>query len=760
MSNPISTTNANFGYMAKQYWDRGYRVLPVEPNAKRPAKEIAGWSGYAAGTLSDEKKSEMLRKYPLHGIGLLTGTEQSDGYRVGALDVDQDRFVEVTKTVVGNTVCAKRGKKGLTIIGRYIDQLKSSKLSDANGAGAVDLLFGGKFTVFPGSRHPETGSPYVWIGRALLDIEWNSLPVIDHQTIQLLRLVISSPHVDALCVGEGTHDAGLSLAAQLVSFGCDDSIITAIVAALLPQNYKGNSLLELPGWIKSARDKGFDKNSDKPKKGKAKSCASDDLVESLSASGIGLFHDNRKRGFIDIPTEAGGVLTYPLSSSAAAAVLQQAYYKLTKRPLKEAARSEVTALLEARARFDGSRKEVFTRIGRHGSDVVIDLGTDDGSVVIINAESYSVVRRSPISFVRTPGMLELPEPVPGGTLSDLQALLRLPDQDFALVLAFLLNVLRPGGPFLCLLVEGEQGSGKSFLSSVLRRLTDPNQAEKVRLPENERDLMVMADALFMLVFDNCSGMSANVSDALCSLSTGGGYISRKLYTDGELYTMSSIRPFIINGISDVATKSDLIERVIPMTLSRMDDDARRTESEMDAELEKCRPRILGALYEAVACAIRNEAGTETPVGVRMADAARWLIAAEPATGLKPGTFLRTLTECQNERIITRTSNDAAVSALMTLLENGPFQGTVGELLELIPAERYSKYYPDTPQKLSKHLERHRTGLKMLDIHIDRLPRTNKGQVIRIWRDGQESSPPAPKVKFDFGPKPAPGAPGY
>ncbi|MGU3544421.1 bifunctional DNA primase/polymerase [Methylobacterium sp. A52T] len=749
-----------FRTLAPLYWDCGFRVLPLEPRTKRPAQELKGWPGFASSPLSADKRAEFINRYPDRGLGILTGTELSDGYRLGAIDVDQDALVAAVQVVLGAASCAKRGKKGLTIFVRYDEDLKSTKIVDASGGGAIDVLLGAKFSVLPPSIHPETGTPYAWIGSALLDIELAALPIIGRETLRLLRTVIGSPHAQVITSGIGTHDAGVAFAAQLVAHGCEDDQITGIVTALLPAGYDGNSLAELPGWIESAREKGF---ADTVRGGagggkRENPTPADSVLAALTELGVDLFHDERKRGFISVPTEAGGILTYPVNSSMAAAVLRQVFYRLTGKALKDAALSDIAAVLSARAIFDGRCEKIWSRIGRQGTDVLVDLGRPDGRIVLITGGGYQILARSPVRFIRTPGMLELPEPVPGGRIEELRDLLALPDETYNLVLAFLINVLRPGGPYLCLLIEGEQGSGKSFLSSVLRRLIDPNQAEKLRLPENERDLMVLADALFMLVFDNSSGMSANVSDALCSLATGSGYASRKLYTDGELYMMNATRPFIINGISDVATKSDLIERVIPVKLVRMEDNTRRTEGDMNAALEALRPRLLGAIYDVIACAIRNEAVTATPSGVRMIDAARWLAAAEPATGLPTGTIVEALMQCQNERIIERTNNDPVVVALRTTLEEGRFEGTIAGLLETIKPDYPPRFFPDTPLKLSKHMDKIRTGLKLIGIHYERGQRSNKGQTIRVWLDGQENDAPAPpRRKLNFGP---PDAPNY
>jgi hypothetical protein len=69
-------------------------------------------------------------------------------------------------------------------------------------------------------------------------------------------------------------------------------------------------------------------------------------------------------------------------------------------------------------------------------------------------------------------------------------------------------------------LQGEQGSGKSGTTRMLRALIDPNNAPIRSLPRNERDLAISAINGHLLAFDNVSALSAEMSDALCRLSTG------------------------------------------------------------------------------------------------------------------------------------------------------------------------------------------------------------------------------------------------
>jgi hypothetical protein len=121
-------------------------------------------------------------------------------------------------------------------------------------------------------------------------------------------------------------------------------------------------------------------------------------------------------------------------------------------------------------------------------------------------------------------MLLLPVLECGGSIDALRSFLNLLNQnDFVLVVAWLLAALRSGGPYPLLAVSGEQGSAKTVLSKLLRALVDPNAAPVRALPREERELMIAANNGHLLAFDNLSGLPAWLSDALCRLASGGSF---------------------------------------------------------------------------------------------------------------------------------------------------------------------------------------------------------------------------------------------
>src|SRR3974390_724986 len=235
----------------------------------------------------------------------------------------------------------------------------------------------------------------------------------------------------------------------------------------------------------------------------------------------------------------------------------------------------------------------------------------------------------PVRFRRTPGMLPLPVPERGGSIETLRSFLNLPSGDgFVLIVAWLLAALRAGGPYPLLAISGEQGSAKTVLSKILKALVDPNAAPVRALSREQRELMIAANNSYLLAFDNLSGLPHWLSDALCRIATGGSFAVRRLYTDDEEVLFEAARPILLNGIEEVISRPDLGDRAIFLTLAPISEAQRRLENELWREFEVARPRILGALLDAVVHGLRAVDRVPRDRLPRMADFALWATACE------------------------------------------------------------------------------------------------------------------------------------
>src|SRR5689334_19407197 len=93
-------------------------------------------------------------------------------------------------------------------------------------------------------------------------------------------------------------------------------------------------------------------------------------------------------------------------------------------------------------------------------------------------------------------------------------------------------------------------------------------------PKEARDLMIACTNSWVLALDNLSGLPIWLSDSLCRLATGGGFATRSLYTDDEETHFDAMRPIILNGIDDIATRSDLLDRSVILRLPAIPDERR------------------------------------------------------------------------------------------------------------------------------------------------------------------------------------------
>jgi hypothetical protein len=565
-------------------------------------------------------------------------------------------------------------------------------------------------------------------------------------SIELLTTAFSSEHYPALFRGKQTHDAGLRFVAQLMPHTTDVDWITDIVASALPDSYDGDLLEEIPTMVKGALAKSFDQPASSGGK-RARRTLSDTLLEIFEQTGAKLFHDSARQAFISVPLDSTGTRNFAVKSSDAEQWLREMYYRATSKAVPSQPLRDVVAMLEARAIHDGSQEDVHLRYARVGQEIFVDLGREDGKVVKMTSSLWSTSYLCPVKFYRSSGFAELPEPQPDdGGLIELQRLLQLSDDNIVLIVAFLLTAMRANGPYMCLLLEGEQGSGKSMLCELLKRIVDPNKALKFRLPESERDLMIHAREHHLVVYDNVSGLRNEMSDALCSLSTGSAFATRRLYSDQELQTFVASRPFIINGISDFANRPDLLQRAIAIHLPSMAEGTRRPERRLRAEFDALLPALLGGLFDAISCALGRETSVEAPAAIRMSDCASWLVAAQPAVDLPDNDFVGALEANQQQLVTDRIENHPVVLALQQVIEPGPFHGTMARLHEQMtgPAFNRERHFPSTAQHLSRQLDRLRPALRTVGIVVEHGERTRVGRTVRVYRIGQEPEGATPE----------------
>jgi hypothetical protein len=402
-----------------------------------------------------------------------------------------------------------------------------------------------------------------------------------------------------------------------------------------------------------------------------------------------LFHDSDGETYasFNVAGDAGDHReTWLIKSKSFKSWLNGCYYKRYQKSPSSQAVQDAMNTINGKARYGGKVMQVAVRLAESHDGIYLDLADQAWRVVEVTSLGWRVISGSdcPVRFVRRKGMLPLPEPVAGGDLTALRDLLNISsDADWALFVAWLVMTFRPKGPYPILIVNGEQGSAKSTLCRMTRAMSDPNSAPLRRPPRDDRDLLIAAMNGRMLTFDNLSGIKPDLADALCSLATGGGFATRELYSDSEEVLFDAQRPIIVNGIDDLATRPDLLDRAVVLHLSAIPEAQRRPESELVPAFEAARPAVLGRLLDGVVKALRDHASVAGPFP-RMADFCQWAIAAETALGLPAGMFLKAYRENRGASVEAAVEASPIGPVILELLTGmHQWRGTATELLNEI-----------------------------------------------------------------------------
>jgi putative DNA primase/helicase len=188
------------------------------------------------------------------------------------------------------------------------------------------------------------------------------------------------------------------------------------------------------------------------------------------------------------------------------------------------------------------------------------------------------------------------------------------------------------------------------------------------------------------------------------------------------------RPIMLNVIPNLTDRADLADRSVTIHLRAIPDNERQPEDELIAAFEEARPRIMGALMDAVSRALGNVAGVKLKRSPRMADFVKWITAAEPGLGWEPGAFLTAYSS--NRHDVTEATFEAdniavAIWKLVTTDERKVgFEGTATELLDAINSQatevdKKGKYWPQSAAQLGNRVLRAAPLLRSKGCIVDR-----------------------------------------
>ena len=492
-----------------------------------------------------------------------------------------------------------------------------------------------------------------------------------------------------------------------------------------------------------------------------KTSQADDLV--VVARGTGeLFHD-ADTAYADVlaPEPAPHHEILRVRSRLFRTWLAGAYWRASGRPAGGQALTDAIDVLAAVAQFEGPDRRVGLRLAEHRGAIYLDLADERWRVVEVDTAGWRILERSPVPFRRPRGMLPLPEPVSGGSLEELRRFLNVDDDDdrYRLLGGWTLGCFRARGPYLVLVLTGEQDAAKSTAARFLRLLVDPNKVGDRTLPRDEQTLAIAASNSWVASFDNVSTLQDWQSDALARLATGAGFSARQLYSDDEEFMVHVARPIILNGIGGIISRPDLMDRAIVVEMPTIPEEARRTEQDLFADFERVRPRLLGALLSAAAVAFDGEDRVEIARLPRMADATKWITAAEGALRWPARSFLTAYRANRaTSRQITLEASPLAEPLRKLMDGSETWIGTATDLLAALEgkvdeAATRRPDWPKTASRLGVELRRLAPDLRKVEGVDPRFPSRHDrgGRAITLARVRNLPSVPSEVSEASAGP---------
>ena len=263
----------------------------------------------------------------------------------------------------------------------------------------------------------------------------------------------------------------------------------------------------------------------------------------------------------------------------------------------------------------------------------------------------------------------LPAPQQGASLQDLREFINVNDDDFRLVLGWMLATLNPMVKSPILWLNGDKGRGKTMLTKFLKDLIDPDFAGVIAPSRTQRDMTAECSSSYIIGVDNVSRFSQAWSDRLCRMVTGAGTVSRQLRPDNKAVAIKSQNAMIINSISFTPPADDLEERCFCVKLQKLDKTSRKTEEELKALFDQKRPMILGALLDAVSATLGINNYSKN-IDARMLDTCLFIMKAA-STGKLPFSddeFKDTVINKKMEANSYEITNDPLANIIYTMAE--------------------------------------------------------------------------------------------
>lgn len=723
---------------ALYYRSIGWSVFPVIAGDKKP---LIAWEKYQSEIASEEEIKRWWTKAPNASIGVVTG--KISGIVVVDIEAGGD-----TKDLPP-TVTVRTGGGGFHFFYKHPNIPVKNRVRIRE---KTDIRGDGGYVVAAPSLH-KSGNRYQW-AIAPEDAGFEEFPrwILEKCSQDEIVKKDWKQFLDTKNLQGTRNQQAASLAGKVLFHNPVEMWDVVGMATLKEWNTEMNNPplteKELKTTWESIKKAELDRrkkreianNSTGGRKTKTQSEMLMDIIGGLRDE-LQFFHNELKEPFVQIVIENRKEI-WACKSKMFKRWLAKIYWETYQKSINNENLNSAINIIESTACFDGDQFILNNRTAWYDNAIWYDLADPLWRVIKMTPEGWQIINNPPVIFRRYSHQQPQVDPVSGGDVKKLLEFVNVQNEDQkVLLLVWLVACFIPDFPHPIPNIFGAQGSAKTLLAKLLRKLIDPSLIEAATFPKDINEFVQVLAHHSCIFFDNVSLLSNSNSDALCKAVTGDGFSKRELYTDEEDIIFSFRRCIGINGINIAARKPDLLERCILFELQRVPPDKRKQEHEILEGFEKERPRIIGGIFDAVVKAIQIKPSVKLDALPRMADFVVWGCAIAEAIGYSRQQFLDAYyrnIRSQNDEVLQDSSIAAAVMQLMEA--QNEWTGTSSQLLKELKAIATGqevdvdkeKGFPKAANILSRHLNDLKTNLAEEGIEFNR-GGENKKRMIYLKR---------------------------
>jgi hypothetical protein len=437
------------------------------------------------------------------------------------------------------------------------------------------------------------------------------------------------------------------------------------------------------------------------------------------------YEDGNGDTYVTFPGDGGLHQVDQGECRALARFLDKAFFELKGKYPTESALKEAIIKMERHAEKI-VEKDIPIRVRHEDTTTYVDFGNGEGTVLTSKGWWVDELPET-VYFKRPQGMGRMTPPAKKGSLKTLKELINFEsEKDWHMILSWLTAAIgMTDGTYPILMIAGDAGAAKSTGTKILKAIADPQFPELLPYPRSVDALQLHAAYNYIMAYDNLSGISNEVSDALCTIASGTGFLARKLYTNLGRCALMVKRPIILNGIDNVARRNDFASRTIFIKFAEVEKGQRLSEEYINDIVERDLPKWRAAIYDIITKVKDIDRSKLGRPDVRLSDFASWAQAVSQVMKWKESAY-DILEENEEELVSHLRETDLVTVYLLSYMENREiWKGTTKELYEelvaVVPSDvKRSKDWPDTLNGFGMRVNRAKPTLRSGGLKLEKV----------------------------------------